>query len=66
MDADEYEDGVAAFELGTVAIAEALTAMYGPKCREYVRGCPTCDLWKLYEEFRDRVHEDVETMRTYG
>ena len=24
---------------------------YGKRCKEYEEGCPTCDEWKLYDEY---------------
>ncbi len=24
---------------------------YGKRCKEYEEGCPTCDEWKLFDEY---------------
>ena len=33
------------------AIEDFITKMYGERCKEYEEYCPTCDEWKLYDEY---------------
>ena len=33
------------------AIEDFITKMFGKRCKEYEEGCPTCDEWKLYDEY---------------
>ena len=28
---------------------------YGKRCKEYEEGCPTCDEWKLYDEYINKL-----------
>jgi len=29
--------------------------MYGERCKEYEEYCPTCDEWKLYDEYINKL-----------
>ena len=33
------------------AIEDFITKMFGKRCKEYEEGCPTCDEWKLFDEY---------------
>ena len=33
------------------AVEDFITKMYGKRCKEYEEGCPTCDEWKLFDEY---------------
>ena len=33
------------------AIKGFITKMYGERCKEYEEYCPTCDEWKLFDEY---------------
>ena len=33
------------------AVEDFITKMYGERCKEYEEYCPTCDEWKLYDEY---------------
>ena len=35
-------------------IKGAITAYYGPRCPSFVPECPTCEVWKLYDEMVEK------------
>ena len=37
------------------AIKGFITKMYGKRCKEYEEGCPTCDEWKLFDEYINKL-----------
>ena len=37
------------------AIEDFITKMYGERCKEYEEYCPTCDEWKLYDEYINKL-----------
>ena len=28
------------------------TKYYGPRCKEYEKDCPVCEVWKLYDQIQ--------------
>lgn len=33
-------------------IEEAITDYYGPRCDDYMQGCPCCDAWKTLDDIK--------------
>ena len=36
-------------------VREYVLMEYGERCKEYQEGCPTCDEWKLYDDWLCRL-----------
>lgn len=39
-----------------------ITEWYGPKCKSYAAGCPTCFMWQQYE-FLKQIEKDHKEIR---
>jgi len=42
--------------------AEWITKSYGPRCKALSHGCPTCDMWKIF----DILFADIDSGYTWS
>ena len=34
------------------AIKDFITTMYGKRCKKHEEGCPICDEWEIFDEYK--------------
>lgn len=41
-------------------ITEAITELFGPRCRDYVESCPCCDAWREFDALARARNDALE------